>query len=318
MRLQGPLLAAALGGVVAYLATQTFPKPRNFVKVTDNLYSLTEVWHLLPFLPGMPVTVNLVRHSGNWTLIDAGVPTSGALQPLAERLVAAVQATIPAGDVLAAIVLTHGHFDHVGAVPLLMAAYPDTPVVMHPAEEPFLVGDRRYAAKDSLYARCLRWTGLESEEGPVPAPRARLLDLSVPDLREYGLSDLRWVATPGHTPGHFSLLHTPSRILLAADAISLIKPSLSLSSSSDANDPRVVTTYQPVASLPGITLRGRPNFICPENCDDKQIRKSFCLLAAEGLDYDVLLAAHDSAAARGGGWAKADVQAYARTMPECQ
>lgn len=38
MRLQGPLLAAALGGVVAYLATQTFPKPRNFVKVTDNLY----------------------------------------------------------------------------------------------------------------------------------------------------------------------------------------------------------------------------------------------------------------------------------------
>lgn len=170
----------------------------------------------------------------------------------------------------------------------------------------------------------------------VPAPRARLLDLSVPDLREYGLSDLRWVATPGHTPGHFSLLHTPSRILLAADAISLIKPSLSLSSSSDANDPRVggvrreawfwqqmfssrgsafrrghqvasapkprqrvslrhvkpaspkrlwcqllnrppsiwfalpvaqvVTTYQPVASLPGITLRGRPNFICPEKC----------------------------------------------------
>lgn len=95
--------------------------------------SLTEVWHLLPFLPGMPVTVNLVRHSGNWTLIDAGVPTSGALQPLAERLVAAVQATIPAGDVLAAIVCERGYGGCIAALRVATAVSSAAPSDRIPA-----------------------------------------------------------------------------------------------------------------------------------------------------------------------------------------
>ena len=68
--------------------------------------SLTQVWHLTPLLPGVPVAVNLVRQGGSWVLVDAGV-RSGPQQPHVERLLAAVRATIPAGEKLTAILCEH-------------------------------------------------------------------------------------------------------------------------------------------------------------------------------------------------------------------
>jgi hypothetical protein len=75
----------------------------------------------------------------------------------------------------------------------------------------------------------------------VPAARVRLLDAASAggDLSAFGFSDLRWIHTPGHTPGHISLLHTPSRTLLAVDALSLVKPALGASKAADARDREV-------------------------------------------------------------------------------
>jgi glyoxylase-like metal-dependent hydrolase (beta-lactamase superfamily II) len=67
----------------------------------------------------------------HWVLVDAGMPKSGdELRLVAEDL-------FGAGSKPAAIVLTHGHFDHVGGIVHLVKHW-NVPVYAHPMEFPFL------------------------------------------------------------------------------------------------------------------------------------------------------------------------------------
>jgi glyoxylase-like metal-dependent hydrolase (beta-lactamase superfamily II) len=148
---------------------------------------------------------------GNWVLVDAGL-AMGAAQILD---VAAARFGKDARP--HAIILTHGHFDHVGALEPLLAVW-DVPVYAHPLELPFLSGRADYPPPDPTVGRgsMARLSPLFPERGIALGDRVRALP---PSGAVPGLPGWRWIHTPGHSPGHVSLFRTSDRVVIAGDAI---------------------------------------------------------------------------------------------------
>ena len=145
-----------------------------------------------------------------WVLVDAGMPgTAGLIEKAAER-------RYGEGARPAAIVLTHGHFDHVGALETLAERW-DVPVWAHELERPYLDGSTRYPPPDPTVGGGLMaiLSPLYPRDPVNVAGRLQLLpaDGSVPPLPGW-----RWVPTPGHTPGHVSFWRERDRAMLVGDA----------------------------------------------------------------------------------------------------
>ncbi len=92
-----------------------------------------------------------------------------------------------------AIILTHGHFDHVLACLELKLNF-QVPIYLHPLDN-FLLKDTPKSAK--------YWLGHSVD--PVPPADLPLSDNQILTL---GNEKLTVLHTPGHTPGSISLLHT--------------------------------------------------------------------------------------------------------------
>jgi glyoxylase-like metal-dependent hydrolase (beta-lactamase superfamily II) len=146
-----------------------------------------------------------------WVLVDTGLPTShGTIVREAER-------RFGAGARPSAIVLTHGHIDHVGSVRELAELW-DVPVYAHRLEAPYLTGRSDYPPGDTTVGG-----GAMARLGPRMFSR-RAIDLGsrfqiLPeDGTVPGMPGWRWIHTPGHTPGHVSLFRDEDRTLIAGDA----------------------------------------------------------------------------------------------------
>lgn len=146
-----------------------------------------------------------------WVLVDAGLfGTAGLIRDAARR-------RFGEGSRPAAIVMTHGHFDHVGALERLAEEW-DAPVLAHPLERPYLDGSAAYPPGDPGVGGGLM-TRLSPFYPTAPVdvgPRLRSLpeDGTVPAMPGW-----RWLHTPGHSVGHVALWREADRTLISGDAI---------------------------------------------------------------------------------------------------
>jgi glyoxylase-like metal-dependent hydrolase (beta-lactamase superfamily II) len=147
---------------------------------------------------------------GRWVLIDAGLHGSD------ERIIHAAEELYGEGTRPAAIVMTHGHFDHVGALRDLALLW-DVPIYAHELELPYLDGRSAYPPPDpTVGGGAMATLSRLYPRGPIDVSewlRTLPADGAVP-----GMPGWRWIHTPGHTPGHVSLFHAPDGTLVAGDA----------------------------------------------------------------------------------------------------
>jgi len=147
-----------------------------------------------------------------WVLIDAGVPQS------AHNIIAAAEKRFGKGAKPEYIVLTHGHFDHVGSLVALLEKWGDIPVYAHPYEFPYLTGKEKYPEPDStvegagLLAK-MTFAYPEDSIDITPVLNELPHDNSIP-----GMPGWQWVHTPGHSPGHTSFFREQDSLLIAGDA----------------------------------------------------------------------------------------------------
>ncbi|HSU53228.1 MAG TPA: MBL fold metallo-hydrolase [Candidatus Dormibacteraeota bacterium] len=145
-----------------------------------------------------------------WVLIDAGIPGTARL------IVRAAAARFGRDSRPAAILLTHGHFDHVGSLQKL-AEHWDVPIYAHREEHPFLNGTSSYPPPDPSVGG-----GLMAALSPM-YPRGPI-DVSkwlheLPENELPSMPGWRWLHTPGHAPGHVSFWRESDRSLIVGDAV---------------------------------------------------------------------------------------------------
>lgn len=150
-----------------------------------------------------------------YVLIDAGMPNS------AEEIIAVTEARFGKNSTPKAIVLTHGHFDHVGAMIELIEHW-QVPVYAHELELPYLTGQKSYPEPDSTVEG-----GMVAKMSPLFPNEPIDISGHIEKLPDDGsipyLPEFRWIHTPGHTPGHVSLFREKDRALIAGDAFVTVK-----------------------------------------------------------------------------------------------
>lgn len=124
--------------------------------------------------------------------------------------------------VLTHILLTHGHYDHVGALPELRKALPDVPVYLHPAE---------VSIRDGVLI-------------PDPGPTVDYADGST--VAVGGLT-VEVIHTPGHTPGGV--------VLQVEDALftgdTLFEGSMGRTDLEGGSETQLLHSLKRLAQLPG-------------------------------------------------------------------
>lgn len=157
------------------------------------------------------VNVYIVRTGSSWVLVDAG------LGGYARTITAAAREFIGTGKAPEAIVLTHGHFDHVGSIEALLEQWP-VPVYAHRLERPYLNGESAYPPPDPLVGRgSMALLSRLYPRGPIDI--SNHLNLLPDDGSIPAMPGWRSVFTPGHTAGHVSLFREQDSTLIAGDAV---------------------------------------------------------------------------------------------------
>ncbi|MDB5235480.1 MAG: hypothetical protein JWR44_2473 [Hymenobacter sp.] len=147
---------------------------------------------------------------GEWVLIDTGLPGSQ------KTIIAAADKLFQAGSRPEAIILTHGHLDHLGSAREL-ADHWNVPVIAHPLELPYLTGKAQYPPRDPTVGGSLAFMS-RFFPSQLPNLEARVQGLNPDDAVVPYLPNWRWLHVPGHAPGQLAFFREADRILIGADA----------------------------------------------------------------------------------------------------
>ncbi|UOQ94509.1 MBL fold metallo-hydrolase [Halobacillus shinanisalinarum] len=171
--------------------------------------------HCLPIQVVNACLIGNPERPEDWVLVDAGMPKS------ADDIIDVAGELFGKRYNPKAIILTHGHFDHVGAAEEL-ADYWDVPVYAHKLEMPYLTGGKDYPEPDTTVEGGLvsKLSRMFPNEGIDLGNHVQALpdDGTIPHLPGW-----QWIHTPGHTEGHVSLFRENDRTLIVGDAFVTVK-----------------------------------------------------------------------------------------------
>lgn len=184
------------------------PAEYTFIKKSGLKY-----FNVAPGVWGMKilfVNIYIVSSTDGWVLIDAGLKGYG------EKITRMAEDIFGVGTKPSAILLTHGHFDHVGALEELIDLW-NVPVYAHYLELPYLKGISCYPPPDPMVGG-----GLMSLMSWMFPRQPKDLGKKIHRLAANGivpeLPDWEYIHTPGHSPGQVSFFRKADRTLIAADA----------------------------------------------------------------------------------------------------
>ncbi|OJV19182.1 MAG: MBL fold metallo-hydrolase [Dyadobacter sp. 50-39] len=173
----------------------------SFFRVAEGVWGVKDVM----------VNVYLIANPDkSWVLIDTG------LKSAFEKIKTAAAELFGEGVPPVAVVLTHGHFDHVGSLEAIIREW-GVPVYAHFLETPYLTGKSDYPPADPNAGGGLLSlvSGLYPNDSIdlIDAVKSLPLDGHIPFMPEWA-----YIHTPGHSPGHISLWRETDRVLVAGDA----------------------------------------------------------------------------------------------------
>jgi glyoxylase-like metal-dependent hydrolase (beta-lactamase superfamily II) len=165
----------------------------------------------------------LIWDENNMVLIDTAYP--GQLPMIVNEVTSAGLSI----ENLRTVIITHQDIDHIGSLPAILEQFAHkVEVIANPIEKPYIQGENKLLklTPDAI-AQALNSLpeGVPDEwkiafrhtlENP---PKAKV-NTTVANAEELPLcGGIIVINTPGHTPGHISLYHKPSKTLIAADAM---------------------------------------------------------------------------------------------------
>ncbi len=161
----------------------------------------------IPTLGDFINTFVLVNEDGSVTLIDCGVKKAP------KRIVDGLASIGKHPADVTRIVLTHAHGDHAGGAAEMVTTTGIDGVTVHEEDAQYVVSGSGSPVDKTLRLGRIFY---RMPHGFAPTPVSdRLVDDQLLDIA----GGLRIHHTPGHSPGHVSLVHEPSSVMITGDAI---------------------------------------------------------------------------------------------------